>query len=91
MDIKALAEKYESYIIEQRRHFHAHPELSLQEFQTTADIAHELDAMNIPYERPLETGLVATLRGAAEGAYLPDGTPRRRLLMRADIDALATT
>lgn len=87
--IRRLAHDIEPYIIEQRRHFHAHPELSLQEFQTTTDIAHELDAMNIPYERPLETGLVATLRGTAEGAYLPDGTPRRRLLMRADIDALA--
>ena len=26
MDIRALAEKYEGYIIEQRRWFHAHPE-----------------------------------------------------------------
>ena len=32
MDIRALAEKYEGYIIEQRRWFHAHPELSWEEF-----------------------------------------------------------
>ena len=31
MDIRALAEKYEGYIIEQRRWFHAHPELSCEE------------------------------------------------------------
>ena len=31
--------------------------------------------MNIPYERPLKTGLVATLRGTAPDAYREDGTP----------------
>ena len=31
---------------------------------------------------------MATLRGTAPDAYLEDGTPRKRLLMRADIDAL---
>ncbi len=86
--IKQLGAEYEPYIIEQRRHFHKHPELSLHEFQTTAGIAAQLDAMGIPYERPLETGLVATLAGTAKDAYSADGTPRRRLLLRADIDAL---
>lgn len=89
--IRRMAQTLEPYIIEQRRHFHAHPELSLREYHTTDDIAQELDAMGIPYERPLATGLVATLRGTSAGAYLPDGSPRRRLLMRADIDALAVT
>lgn len=83
-----IAEEFEPYIIRQRRHFHKHPELSLQEVRTTSDIAGQLDAMNIPYERPLQTGLVATLRGTAADAYREDGTPRKRLLMRADIDAL---
>lgn len=86
--IKQLGAEYEPYIIEQRRHFHKHPELSLHEFQTTDDIAAQLDAMGIPYDRPLETGLVATLAGTAKDAYNADGTPRRRLLLRADIDAL---
>lgn len=83
-----IAEEFEPYIIRQRRHFHKHPELSMEEVRTTSDIAGQLDAMNIPYERPLKTGLVATLHGTAPDAYLEDGTPRRRLLMRADIDAL---
>ena len=43
MDIKALAEKYESYIIEQRRWFHAHPELSWEEYKTTDAIAAQLE------------------------------------------------
>ena len=86
--IQALGSEMEPYIIEQRRYFHRHPEPSLEEFETTAAIARELDALGIPYEQPLETGLVATLAGTAPDAYRADGTPRRRLLIRADIDAL---
>ena len=82
---------YEPYIIRQRRHFHKYPEPSLAEVRTTSDICEQLDAMNIPYERPLDTGVVACLRGSAPDAYRADGTPRRRLLMRADIDALPVT
>ena len=67
--IKDIATEFEPYIIKQRRHFHKHPELSLAEERTTSDIANQLDAMNIPYERPLKTGLVATLRGTAPDAY----------------------
>ena len=89
--IQQLAAAYEPYIIERRRHFHKHPELSLQEFRTTEDIARELDALGIPYTRPLETGLVATLRGTAPDAYDANGKPRRRILLRADIDALPVT
>lgn len=85
--IRDIATEFEPYIIKQRRHFHKHPELSLAEERTTSDIANQLDAMNIPYERPLKTGLVATLRGTAPDAYREDGTPRRRILLRADIDA----
>ena len=89
--IQDIAAEFEPYIIKQRRHFHKHPELSLAEERTTSDIANQLDAMNIPYERPLKTGLVATLRGTAPDAYREDGAPRRRILLRADIDALPVT
>lgn len=89
--ILSIADQYEGYIIRQRRHFHKYPEPSLEEMRTTSDIAGQLDAMSIPYERPLKTGLVATLRGTAPDAYRADGSPRRRLLLRADIDALPVT
>ena len=89
--IRDIAAEFEPYIIRQRRHFHKYPEASLHEVRTTSDICGQLDAMNIPYERPLETGAVATLRGTAPDAYRADGTPRRRLLLRADIDALPVT
>ena len=50
--IRDIAAEFEPYIIKQRRHFHKHPELSLAKERTTSDIANQLDAMNIPYERP---------------------------------------
>ena len=89
--IQELGAQSAQRIVELRQHFHAHPEASLEEFETTAAIARELDALGIPYTRPLETGLVATIRGTAPDAYRADGTPRRRILVRADIDALRVT
>ena len=89
--IQRAVHDIEPHIIELRRHFHAHPELSLEEVETTRAIAAELDRMGIPYERPTATGLIATLRGTALDAYVASGAPRRRLLMRADIDALPVT
>ena len=53
MDIRALAEQYESYIIEQRRWFHAHPELSWEEFGTTDHIQQELEKMGLEVHRPV--------------------------------------
>lgn len=89
--IREEGARIEPWVIDRRRHFHRHPELSLEEVRTTADIAAELDALGIPYERPLPTGLVATLAGTAPDAYAPDGAPRRRILLRADIDGLPVT
>ena len=34
------------------------------------------------------TGIIATIRGTAPGAYGEDGSPARRIALRADIDAL---
>ena len=66
--IRDLSLASEPYIIDRRRHFHQHPEPSLGEIETTDAIARELDAMGIAYERPLATGLVATIRGTAPDA-----------------------
>ena len=89
--IHELAAEVSDFVIAQRRWFHAHPELGYQEFETTEHIVRELAALGIPYTRPRETGVVATIRGTMPGAYAPDGTPRRRLMLRADIDALPVT
>ena len=79
------------YVIDKRRWFHAHAELGYKEFETAERICKELDALGIPYERPCETGVVATIRGTAPDAYDKDGRARRRVMLRADIDALPVT
>ena len=89
--IREAQARTSDYVIGRRRWYHAHPELAYQERATTEQICDDLDAMGIPYERPRETGVVATIRGTAPDAYAPDGTPRRRLMLRADIDALPVT
>lgn len=83
MDIRALAEQYESYIIEQRRWFHAHPELSWEEFSTTDHIQQELEKMGLEVHRfDGRPGCTAMIYGgkAAPGA--------KTVALRADIDAL---
>lgn len=89
--IQALAVEIEPYVIEKRRYFHAHPELSAHEFETTKALAAELDAMGIPYVQPGETGIIATIRGEAPGAYDEAGKPHHCLALRTDIDALPVT
>ena len=83
MDIRALAGQYESYIIEQRRWFHAHPELSWEEFGTTDHIQQELEKMGLEVHRfDGRPGCTAMIYGgkAAPGA--------KTVALRADIDAL---
>ena len=65
MDIKQAAEAAKSYIIEQRRWFHQHPEVSEKEFESCKHIRAELDKMGVEW-RPcgLETGTLATIHGA---------------------------
>lgn len=81
MDIKALAEKYEDYIIDRRRYYHAHPELSGEEKETRAQIHKDLNEMGISDIREMKDcyGLIATIHGAHPG---------KTLALRADIDAL---
>lgn len=63
--------------------FHRNPELSYEEYETTAKIREVLEAHGIeilPYT--LETGLVAVIRGEKKGAVRA---------LRCDIDALPVT
>ncbi len=96
----------EPEIIELRRHFHRYPELSAHEIETSKFICEKLDELGVPYERIrgahpegtcqersefIGTGIVATIRGAAPGAYNADGTPAKRVALRTDMDALPVT
>ena len=42
MNARELTEKYEQYVIDTRRDFHMHPELSLKEDRTVRRIEEEL-------------------------------------------------
>ena len=48
--IKELARQMAPEFISIRRHLHAHPELSYQEFETSAFIQQKLTEYNIPFE-----------------------------------------
>ena len=61
MDINALAKEAEAYIIERRRHFHQHPELSFKEWETTKTIVAELEAMGLPAALAAADQVVAQL------------------------------
>ena len=77
--IHQLAYQYENYLIEQRRHFHRHPELSSQEVETCKHICTQLKEMNIPYEMVGPTDIVGKIEGEKPG---------KKVAIRADIDAL---
>ncbi|MGK9044031.1 M20 metallopeptidase family protein [Mammaliicoccus vitulinus] len=61
-----------------RRYLHQHPELSMQEYETTAYIESFLKELEIPYERPIKTGIIGYLKGNSN----------HTIAYRADIDAL---
>ena len=85
MDIKALEEKFASYPVEMRRHFHAHPEPSMKEFETSKRIREELTKHGIEWRvcGKSKLGTLASVRGGRPGS--------KTFLSRADIDELSVT
>ena len=78
--IKTLANKYSSEFIAIRRHLHAHPELSYQEFETSLFVQQKLTSFNIPFEIKATTGVIGLIEGKNPG--------KRVVALRADMDAL---
>jgi len=67
-------------VIELRRHFHRHPEVSFSEHQTSRRIGDRLQELGLELKPcPTETGVVA---------MLDTGRPGKTVMLRADIDAL---
>lgn len=66
------------HLVAIRRHIHAHPELSHQEFQTAALVAQELAAV----------GLEPRLLAGGNGVICEVGSGDRVIALRADLDAL---
>ncbi|UNY98182.1 amidohydrolase [Zhouia spongiae] len=78
-DIENIEEK----IIEWRRYFHKHPELSNREFNTAGKIAGHLKSLGLDVQTGIaKTGVVAVLKGKKPGKVVA---------LRADIDALPVT
>lgn len=78
--VKELIASNESDMLSLRRHLHAHPEVSMEEFETTKTLAAKLDEIGIPYRLTKPTGIIADIKGAAPG---------KTVLLRADMDALS--
>lgn len=82
--IQQLAKAKTEQLIHWRRHLHAHPELSFEEYKTAAFIAEQLKAIGItPQEGIAGTGLVALIEGK--------NPTKKTIALRADIDALPIT
>jgi amidohydrolase len=80
-EIKETAQKFAPRLIEIRRHIHAHPELSGEEYQTSAYIAGVLSSYGLNVKEEIgKTGVVGELLGK--------GSDRRTLAIRTDMDAL---
>jgi amidohydrolase len=76
-------ESIESQVIEWRRDFHQHPELSNREFKTAEKIAEHLKSLGIEVQTGVaKTGVVGLLKG---------DYPGKVVALRADIDALPVT
>jgi hippurate hydrolase len=79
--IQILSEEFYPDVLTIRRHIHAHPELSFQEYNTSAYVAAQLEAIGITNRTTMAgTGIVALIEGR--------NPEKRCIALRADMDAL---
>ena len=78
--IKALATQYSQEFVQIRRYLHANPELSYQEFNTSAFVQEKLSSWGIPFEIKATTGVIGLIKGKNPSS--------RVIALRADMDAL---
>ena len=79
-EIKEAAQRVFNEVIANRRHLHAHPELSFCEYETSGFIKQKLGQMGISWMAMADTGIVAVIQGEIAS--------QRVIALRADIDAL---
>lgn len=79
--IKSLSAEIARDVVVMRRHIHAHPELSYQEFNTARYVVAQLKSFGLnPEEGVATTGVVAEIKGINPG--------KKTVALRADMDAL---
>jgi amidohydrolase len=82
--IKQLSQQYFEEVRAYRRHLHAHPELSFQEYETAAFVCSKLENFGIPYKKEVaKTGVVGIIEG--------NNPSHKTIALRADMDALPIT
>ena len=82
-EVAAAAQKLQQQVVDWRRDFHQHPELSNREERTARVVADELRRMGLePKTGIAHHGVVAIIKG---------GRPGPRIALRADMDALPVT
>lgn len=82
-EVAAAASKLQAKVVEWRRDFHQHPELSNREERTAAKVAERLRALGLkPQTGIAHHGVVAIIKGALPGP---------KIALRADMDALPVT
>lgn len=82
--IKELAKVYAPELIAVRHHLHSHPELSFQEYNTTAFIQQKLKEYGVNFKAGIAgTGIIALIEGKNPSS--------KTIALRADIDALPIT
>ncbi|MBC7759988.1 MAG: amidohydrolase [Phormidesmis sp. FL-bin-119] len=78
--ISRLAQDIHAEVVGNRRHLHAHPELSFEEYETSAFVKSKLDELGISYQNMADTGIVALITGSKPSDSV--------VALRADMDAL---
>ncbi len=79
--IKKLASQLQEELVNKRRYLHANPELSFEEYQTSAYLKEELKKIGIQHFEPkANTGFTAIIEGKNPG--------KKIVALRADMDAL---
>jgi amidohydrolase len=79
--IKSLSLAYSEQVVAFRRHMHAHPELSYQEFNTVKFVSEQLRSFGLqPTEGIATTGLIVDIPGK--------NPAKKTVALRADMDAL---
>ncbi|MFD1164138.1 M20 family metallopeptidase [Sphingobacterium daejeonense] len=81
--IQELANSYFQDTVDNRRFLHQNPELSFEEYNTSAYVKQKLTDLNIPFESMANTGVVGIIKG--------DLPSDKVLALRADMDALPIT